>query len=115
MTTAAQEASANAAPTVSPLLAPWTGAHGGLPPLDRVRVDEFEPALLEGMRAYRQDLEQIVSTREAATFANTIERLEDAGRAYKRVMTFYGIWSSAMAEPAFQAVEERMAPKIVSL
>ncbi len=114
MTTAAKEASANAAPTVSPLLAPWTGAHGGLPPLDRVRVEEFEPALLEGMRAYRQDLEHIVNTREAATFANTIERLEDAGRAYKRVMTFYGIWSSAMAEPAFQAVEERMAPKLAA-
>ena len=34
-----------AAPTGSnPLLAPWTGPYGGIPPFDQVKVEQFEPA-----------------------------------------------------------------------
>ena len=31
--------------TTDPLLAPWTGAHGGYPPLDKIRGADLEPAL----------------------------------------------------------------------
>ena len=33
----------------NPLLAAWTGPHGGVPPLDQVRVEHFAPALQAGM------------------------------------------------------------------
>jgi len=33
----------------NPLLAPWTGPFGGVPPFDVVRVEHFEPALEAGM------------------------------------------------------------------
>jgi len=114
MTSPARDARPAAASATSALLAPWTGAFGGVPPLDRVRVEDFEPALTEAMAAYRSELDAIAHDAAPATFANTIERLEDAGRAYKRAMTFFGIWSSAMADPPFQAVEERMAPKLAA-
>src|SRR6185369_8214066 len=37
------------APVQNPLLAPWTGPHGGLPPFDRVKVGDFKPALEAAM------------------------------------------------------------------
>src|ERR1700688_537694 len=37
---------------VDPLLAPWTGPHGGLPPFDKVRVEAFGPALRAGMEIH---------------------------------------------------------------
>ena len=41
---------AAAAPAGSnPLLAPWTGPYGGVPPFDQVEVEQFEPALEAGM------------------------------------------------------------------
>ena len=42
MTTAAE-------PATNPLLAPWAGPYGGVPPFDRARVADFEPALEAGM------------------------------------------------------------------
>ena len=33
----------------NPLLVPWTGPYGGVPPFDRVRVADFKPALLAAM------------------------------------------------------------------
>ena len=32
-----------------PLVAPWTGPYGGVPPFDKVRTDEIGPALEVGM------------------------------------------------------------------
>ena len=86
-----------------PLLAPWSGPFGGLPPLDQVQVDAFEPAITAAMALQLKEIDAIVRQREAPSFENTIARLEDAGRAYDRVMTLFGIWSSTMADPAFQA------------
>ena len=35
----------------NPLLAPWTGPYGGVPPFDKVMVDDFKPALEAAERA----------------------------------------------------------------
>src|SRR4029077_2801942 len=49
---AAGTASAATAPEAklqSPLLAPWSGPYGGVPPLEKVKVEDFQPALEAGM------------------------------------------------------------------
>ena len=33
----------------NPLLAPWSGPFGGTPPFDKVRVEQFKPALEAAM------------------------------------------------------------------
>ena len=42
-----------------PLLAPWAGPHGGVPPFDKVRVEDFRPALEAGMAEQLAEVERI--------------------------------------------------------
>jgi hypothetical protein len=43
------QSSSEALATTNPLLAKWEGPYGGVPPFDRVQVDQFKPALETGM------------------------------------------------------------------
>lgn len=97
-----------------PLLAPWTGPFGGLPPLDQVKITQFEPAIDAAMAQYREEIRKIATQKSKPTFANTIEALEGSGRTFKRVMTVYSIWSSTMSDDAFQTIEARLAPKLAA-
>jgi len=98
----------------NPLLAEWTGPFGGVPPLDRVRVEDFEPAIEAAMGWQLAEIDAITSQKDKPTFDNTLARLEDAGRALDRVLTLYGIWSSTMSTPELQAVESRVSPKLAA-
>jgi peptidyl-dipeptidase Dcp len=116
-TPAPQASAAQATPPAAPanpLLAPWTGPYGGMPPFDQVRVEHFRPALEAAMAENLAEVERIAQNPEAPTFQNTIEALERAGSTLDRVRTVYGIWSSSMNGPEFQAVEREMAPRLAA-
>jgi len=95
----------------NPLLEPWTGAHGGAPPFDRIRPDHFLPALDAAISMYRHDLAAIASSKEPPSFANTLEALERAGETYRRVSALFGIYTSVMNDPAMQEVQMEGALK----
>jgi peptidyl-dipeptidase Dcp len=101
--------------TGNPLLDPWTGPHGGVPPLDRVKVADFKPALEAAMAAQLAEVDAIAQRLDPPTFQNTIAALEDAGRALGRVRTVYDIYSATLSTPEFQAVENEMAPRLSEL
>ena len=42
----------------NPLLAPWTGPYGGVPPFDRVQVDHLKPALETAMAEKLGEIDQ---------------------------------------------------------
>src|SRR4051812_47913203 len=77
-----------------PLLAPWTGAHGGVPPFDKIKPADWKPALEKGMAAYKAETTAIGATAGAATFANTIAALENSGRPFNRAATLFGVYTS---------------------
>ena len=93
-----------------PLLAPYAGEYGGVPAFDKFKPADFKPALLKGMDMKRAEIQAIVDNKDAPTFANTIEALEDSGRAYYRASTIMGIYTSTMSDKDMQAVEKEMAP-----
>ncbi len=103
-----------AARTTNPLLEAWPGPRGGVPPFDRVRVEHFAPALEAAMEQNRRNVAAIVDSPAAPDFANTVAALEGAGRTYNDVQAIYGVWSTTMSTPDFQAVEREMAPKIAA-
>jgi peptidyl-dipeptidase Dcp len=103
-----------AAAQQNPLTAAWTGPYGGVPPFDQVRVEQFMPALEQGMADALADIERIANNPAPPTFQNTIEALESNGRMLDRVQTAYGIWSSTMNTPEFAAVEREMAPRMAA-
>lgn len=98
----------------NPLLAPWPGPYGGVPPFDRVEVSHFKPALEAAMAEEMAEVEAIASNPDAPTFENTIAALERSGRTLNRVYSVYGVWSTTMNSPEFQAVEREMAPKLAA-
>ena len=103
-----------AAETTNPLLAPWTGPYGGVPPFDRASVELLGPAMEAAMAAELAEVEAIAANPEPPTFGNTIAALERAGRTKDRVDTIYGIYSSSLAGPEFQALERAMAPRLAA-
>ena len=104
-----------AAPAGSnPLLAAWTGPYGGVPPFDQVKVEQFEPALEAGMAEQLSAIAKITAQAAPPTFENTIAAMERSDRALKQVQSLYGIWSSSMNTPEFQAVEREMAPRLAA-
>lgn len=66
------------------------------------------------MAEHMAEIERIVTNPEPATFANTIEALERAGRTLNRVATVYSIWGSTMNSPEFQVVQREMAPRLAA-
>ncbi len=94
------------------LLQTWTGPYGGIPPFDKVKVADFEPAFDAAMKEYQAEIEAIAGHKAAPTFENTIVALEKAGGKLKRVSTIFGIWSDNLSTPDVQKVEETMAPKL---
>src|SRR5688572_17592948 len=101
-------------PPTNPLLRPWAGPYGGVPAFDQVAVPDFEPALEAAMNENLAEIHKIANDAAAPTFANTIEAIERAGRPLQRVTAVYGVWSSTMNSPEFQAVERTMAPRIAA-
>ena len=98
----------------NPLLAPWTGPYGGVPPFDAVRVEHFAPALEAVMADELAEVERIAADTTAPTFENTLAALERASRQRDRVVRIYEVYSSTLSTPAFQAVEREWAPRLAA-
>ncbi|HET8773017.1 MAG TPA: M3 family metallopeptidase [Thermoanaerobaculia bacterium] len=98
----------------NPLLQPWTGPYGGVPPFDKVRVADFKPALEAAMAESLAAIDRIAGNPEPPTFANTIAAMEGYSRTYDRVNMIYSIWSSNMSSDEFQPIEQEMAPKLAA-
>jgi peptidyl-dipeptidase Dcp len=98
----------------NPLLAKWEGAFGGTPLFDRVKVADFKPALETAMAENLSEIDRIAKSSAAPTFENTIAAMERTGQTLNRVAAVYGVWSSAMNNKEFQAVESEMSPKLAA-
>jgi peptidyl-dipeptidase Dcp len=97
-----------------PLLAEWTGPHGGFPRFDKVEVDAFKPAILEGMDLNRSEIAAIAGERAAPSFENTFAALDDSGRPFGRATQIFHIYATTMNDKGTQAVETELAPMLAA-
>lgn len=96
------------------LIAPWTGAHGGTPPFDKIHSSMFDPGLHLAMDRQRAELAAIVAQKDAPTFANTILAYEDSGRGLNRAGSMFGVFTSTMNDKAMQQVETQLSPVLAA-
>jgi len=96
------------------MLEKWIGPYGGVPPYDKVKVQDFVPAMEEAMSQALQDIERISASPEPPTFENTLAAMERSGQLLLRVMPLYSTWGNSMRTADFQNVEQTMAPKLSS-
>jgi peptidyl-dipeptidase Dcp len=107
-------ATAPAPATANILLADWTGPYDGVPPWDRVRPEQFPEAFQAAIDEQRREVEAIAGNAEPPTFANTIEALERAGQRLDRVDSIWGVMTSNMSTPAYQAMEREWGPRLAA-
>jgi len=109
---AAEPAPPAAASAANPLLAPWRGPNGGVPPFDRVRIADIGPALDAALAESETQVDAIAANPAAPSFENTVAQLERSGHAEDRVGTIYGVWTSTLSNPEVQALETAEEPKL---
>lgn len=98
----------------NPLLQKWEGPYNGVPPFDKVKVEDFKPALEAAMTENRDEINKLVSNTEPPTFKNTIEGMERTGNTLKRVRAIYGIWTSNLTTPQLDTIQTEMEPRLSS-
>lgn len=94
----------------NPLLAEWTGEHGGQPAFDKMDLAHLKPAVEAGIAAHLAEIDAIANNPAKASFANTIEAMERAGDGLDRAMTYYSIWGSNLSTPEFRKLQGEISP-----
>ena len=102
------------AQAVNPLLAPWTGPFGGVPPFDKVQVADFIPASETAMAEELREIDAIATNPAPPTFENTIGALELTGESGDRASTLYGVWSGTLSTPEVRAADRVLQPRFAA-
>ena len=93
----------------NPFLKPYNTPHDTAP-FHLIKIEHYEPALLEGMKEQNEEIDAIVNNPEAPTFQNTIVALENSGALLDRVTTVFGNLMSAETSDEMQELAEKMMP-----
>ncbi len=104
----------NKPPVESPLLAPWQGPWGGVPPFGKFKVKDIQTAMEGGMEQNLAEIDQIAANPEAPTFDNTVAAMERAGRPLQRARAVYGVYTSTMNDAEMQAIQAAISPKLAA-
>lgn len=97
-----------------PLLKPWTGPHGGVPPWDQARAELVGPALELGIRLQEAEVQAIANNPARPTFENTMVPMQDSGRHLDRALTVFGVMTDNISNEQIQAVEAEWSPRITA-
>lgn len=95
----------------NPLLLPFNTPHETIP-FHLIKIEHFEPAILEGMQAEDNEIAAIVANSETPTFNNTILALEHSGKLLERTLTIFFNLMSAETNDTMDALAEKMMPLI---
>ncbi|MBQ3788959.1 MAG: M3 family metallopeptidase [Bacteroidales bacterium] len=82
------------------------------PPFDRIKNEDYEPAVREAIAEAERNVEAIATSDEPPTFENTIEALETASRRLDRVSAVMSNLNECCTDEELQAVVMRLEPEI---
>ncbi len=71
--------------SANPLIRPWSGPYGGVPPWDLAKPELFPGAFEAALAEQRAEIDAIAADASAPTFENTIAAMERAGQMLDRV------------------------------
>ena len=79
-------------------------------PFDKIKLEHYEPAIMEGIKQHAAEVEAVVKNPEAPTFENTIVALEYAGGLLDRVTTVFFTLNSANTSDEMQELAQKLSP-----
>lgn len=89
----------------NPFLEPYNTPYN-IPPFDRITTADYMPALEEGLKIYRGEIDSIANQKATPTFDNTILAMEKSGELTTRVMGVLMSLSEADSNPELQKVAD---------
>lgn len=96
----------------NPLLQPWTGPHGGVPPWNLVRPEDFVPAFEAAIAENNKEIDLIASNDEVANFENTVIALEKSGQTLYRINAIFGVHTSNLLIGPMPNIEKQVVPML---
>jgi peptidyl-dipeptidase Dcp len=109
-----QQTVSPAAATTNPLLAPWTGPYGGVPPWDQAKAELFPAAFEAALAEQRAEIEAIVANPAPANFENTIGAMQRSGQMLDRVSRMFGVMADNMSTPEIQKLDREWQPRLAA-
>ena len=97
---------------VNPFFQPYNTPHDTVP-FDRIRLEDFEEAFMEGIRRDNEQIEKTINNPEKPTFDNTIINTEEDEGYYdllSRVSTVFFNLLSAETNDEMDALAQKMQP-----
>ncbi len=76
----------------NPLLVSSFDTPFGVPPFDKIKLEDYLPAFQKAMEEHRKEIQRIAENPEEPTFENTVEAFDRSGALLRRVSAiFFGI------------------------
>ena len=79
-------------------------------PFDKIKEEDYEPAMLKGIEEEDQEIDRIVNNPDAPTFENTIEAMERSGQLLDKVTTVFFNLLSAETTDFLDELAQKMSP-----
>jgi len=82
------------------------------PDFDKLKDENFVPAIEAGMREQLNEIDPIANSSEKPTFENTIVAMERTGRLLDRAQRTFSNLNACDTNPTRQKIEKETAPKL---
>jgi peptidyl-dipeptidase Dcp len=96
------------------LLDAWSGDFGGVPPWDKVDINQLSAALNQGIDMAKAEILTIADNPAPANFDNTIVALEKSGAAIGRASTVFGVYAGNLNKGIVPDILQEMSPKFAA-
>lgn len=97
----------------NPLLQDWNTPFE-IAPFDQISDGDFAPAMEDALKQHRGEIDAIARSKEPASFANTIEALEAAGKALDKVLSVFFTIAGADSNPAREDLQRQFSPELAA-
>lgn len=96
---------------MNPFFGTYNTPHGTVP-FDQIKLEHYEPAIVEGIAQQKTEIDAIVNNPEAPTFANTIEPYELSGDLLERTTNVFANQLSANTCDELQELANKLMPML---
>ena len=80
------------------------------PPFDQIKTEHYMPAIQEGIKLEKEEIDAIINNTEEPTFENTIVAYEKSGEFLSRVNRVFGAMRGTMTNDALQEIAQQTTP-----
>ena len=98
---------------MNPLLEDWNTPFGTAP-LDKIKSEDYLPAIEEGIKSHEMEIDKIINNKEKPDFKNTLIALEESGKLLKKVRNVFDAVESANTDDVLKETSKKVRPLLTS-